>query len=310
MRILITGGAGYIGSHLVPQLLKFRHTITVVDNFMYGQTSLFNYCCTPEFEVIRGDARDMRVMQPLLKACDVFIPLAAIVGAPACDADTHAAVETNYFAISHALPFLGREQLIVYPNTNSGYGSNGGVCTEDTPMQPISGYGSLKCAAESEIRDNHAGPSICFRLATVFGMSARMRLDLLVNDFVYRAVTDKCVTLFEGHFKRNYIHVRDVANAFSFAIDGRETMKGQVFNCGLSEANLSKRELCEKIQGHDPGFVFNESPIGEDKDKRDYIVSNAKLENLGWRPNFNLDDGIKELIMGYRMIRAKRYCNA
>ena len=301
--VLVTGGAGYLGSILVPALLAAGHKVTVLDNFMWKQNSLAACCADPAFDVINGDVRSEATVRPLLAKADVVIPLAALVGAPLCDKDPVGATTTNKDAIKLMLGLLSREQRVLMPITNSGYGVGeaGKFCTEETPMRPISRYGIDKVAAEAMVLD--FGNAVSFRLATVFGMAPRMRLDLLVNDFVYRAVNDRFIVLFEGHFKRNFIHIRDVARAFMHGIDNFETMKGQPFNVGLSDANLSKIELCAKIKEHVPSFVCIEAPVGEDPDKRDYIVSNAKIEATGFKPAHSLDAGIVELIRGYRMIR-------
>lgn len=308
-KILITGGAGYIGSVLAPTLLAHGYHVTVLDDFMFGQSTLLDSCAHPDFNVVRGDARDERVLKPLVKDADILIPLAAIVGAPMCNNDQTAALSINRDAIKLLLQLRSKEQRVLYPTTNSGYGIGepGKFCTEETPLRPISLYGTSKVEAEQMVLAS--GNSITFRLATVFGLSPRMRLDLLVNDFVYRAVTDRAVVVFEGHAKRNYIHIRDVASAFVHAMAHFETMMGQAYNVGLSDANLSKIELCEKIAKHVPGFVCMEAPIGEDPDKRDYIVSNAKIERTGFKPQFSLDAGIVELIKGYRILRDGKYRN-
>ena len=308
--ILITGGAGYLGSTLAPALLAEGHRVTVLDNFMFGQASLNHVCADPNFDVHRGDARDEAILKPLLKTADVIIPLAALVGAPICNADKLGAESINRDAILTLIRLAGKHQRIMMPITNSGYGIGqaGKFCTEESELKPLTLYGRTKVEAERAALDR--GNSISFRLATVFGMSPRMRIDLLVNDFVYRAVHDRAVVLFEPHFKRNYIHVRDVARVFIHGIGNFETMKDQPYNVGLSGANLSKLELCSKIKEHLPSFVFLEAPIGEDPDKRDYIVSNEKIERTGFKPAYSLDDGIRELIKGYRMIRNTVYGNA
>lgn len=302
-RVLVTGGAGYIGSVLVPMLLREGFAVTVIDNFGYRPTSLLDCCADENFQVIRVDVRDRDLVEREIARHDIVIPLAAIVGAPACDRQPDAAVAINRDAVRHLADCLSPDQRIVFPVTNSGYGigEQGQFCTEDSPLRPVSLYGRSKVEAEKVLQDT--GQAITFRLATVFGTSPRMRLDLLVNDFVYRAVTDRAVVLFEAHFKRNYIHVRDVAKTFLFGLENWDRMKGDTFNVGLSEANLSKAELCERIKGIVPEFQFLESPIGQDPDKRDYIVSNEKIESLGWRPQHGLDDGIRELVKGYRIIR-------
>jgi len=307
--ILVTGGAGYIGSVLVPALLSAGYRVTVLDNFMYRQNSLAPVCADPNFDVVDGDARSAEALRPLVAKADYVFPLAALVGAPLCNKDPIAATTTNRDAVRTLCGMLSADQRIVMPITNSGYGigAKDKYCTEDSPLRPISLYGRDKVAAENIIleRDN----SVSLRLATVFGMSPRMRIDLLVNDFVYRAVTDKFVVLFEAHFKRNYIHIRDVARAFLHAMDRFDEMKGRPFNVGLSDANLSKAELCELIKGQIPAFQYFEAKIGEDPDKRNYIVSNARIEATGYRAQYTVEDGIRELIKGYKMIRNAIYGN-
>jgi nucleoside-diphosphate-sugar epimerase len=308
--VLVTGGAGYIGSVLVPALLDRNFAVTVVDNFMYGQDSLSAVCYRPEFTLVRGDVRSKETMRPLLKSADIIIPLAALVGAPLCDRRPDEATATNLHAIADMVAAISREQRVLMPVTNSGYGVGeaGRYCTEATPIRPVSRYGRDKVEAERILHERHPA-AISVRLATVFGMSPRMRLDLLVNDFTYRACTDRSIVLFESHFKRNFIHVRDVARVFLHGIDRFEAMQGQVYNAGLSDANLSKLELCQRIQKHVPSFVIHESNIGRDPDQRDYIVSNEKLERTGFAPAFSLDDGIRELIKGFAMIRNSKYSN-
>jgi nucleoside-diphosphate-sugar epimerase len=307
--VLVTGGAGYLGSILVPALLSEGHHVTVLDNFMFRQSSLNHLCSDANFDVHRGDVRDESLMKQLLKHADIIIPLAALVGVRMCEQDKTAAESVNRDAILTLIRIASKEQRILMPVTNSGYGIGEGakLCTEETPLRPISLYGRTKVEAEQAVLNR--GNAITYRLATVFGMSPRMRIDLLVNDFVYRAVNDRAVVLFEAHFKRNYIHVRDVSRAFLHGINSFDLMKDEPFNVGLSDANLSKVELCRKIHEHLPSFVFLEAPIGEDPDKRDYIVSNEKIENTGFRPYYSLDEGILELIRGYRMLRNNIYGN-
>ena len=307
--ILVTGGAGYLGSTLVPELLTAGYRVTVLDNFMFGQNSLAHACHHDNFEVVRGDVRQEDIVGPLIKKADVVIPLAALVGAPLCAKDPIGAVTTNRDAVLGMLKLMSPEQRILMPTTNSGYGigEKGKFCTEETPLRPISLYGIHKVEVEKALLDR--GNSISFRLATVFGMSPRMRIDLLVNDFVYRAVHDRFVVLFEGNFKRNYIHVRDVARVFMHGLSNFDGMKNEAYNVGLSDANLSKIELCQIIQKHIPAFVFMEASVGEDPDKRDYLVSNEKIEKTGFRQAYSLDTGIRELIKGYEMIRNTRYGN-
>ncbi|MCF8506760.1 MAG: SDR family oxidoreductase [Caulobacter sp.] len=307
--ILVTGGAGYLGSILVPELLQAGHRVTVLDNFMFKQNSLAHLCADPNFDVVRGDARDQDLMRRLLAQVDVVIPLAALVGAPLCKMDPVGATSTNLDAQLMMLKALSPEQRVLMPITNSGYGigEKDAFCTEDSPLRPVSLYGRHKVEVESAALDR--GNTISYRLATVFGMAPRMRIDLLVNDFVHRAVTDRFVVLFESHFRRNYIHVRDVARVFLHGLANFEAMKGRPYNVGLSDANLTKWELCERVKQQLPDFVFLEAPVGEDPDKRDYMVSNERIESTGWRPAHSLDDGIRELIKGYRMIRNAVYGN-
>ncbi|MBI2414186.1 MAG: NAD(P)-dependent oxidoreductase [Deltaproteobacteria bacterium] len=307
--ILVTGGAGYIGSTLVPELLRLGHHVTVLDNFMFGQNSLLECCANERFNIVRGDARDEEVLRPLVKGADYIIPLAALVGAPLCSRDKIGTVSTNRDAIATAIKLLSRDQRIIIPTTNSGYGigRTGVACTEATPLNPISLYGRTKVEAEALALGR--GNSISLRLATVFGMSPRMRIDLLVNDFTYRAVKEKFVVVFEGHFKRNYIHVRDVANAFIHGIDNFDRLRNEAYNVGLSEANLSKLELCSRIKDVVGDFYFVEASVGEDPDKRDYVVSNEKIEKTGYKAAFTLDRGIRELVKGYKIVLNNRYGN-
>jgi nucleoside-diphosphate-sugar epimerase len=307
--VLITGGAGYIGSILTEFLLDLGFSVTVIDNFMYKQSSLNHICSRPRFNVVNGDIRNPAHIQPLLKDADFIIPLAALVGAPLCNKDIVGADTTNKEAIFMMLDKVSKEQKIIMPTTNSAYGSGdeNNFCTEESPLNPISKYAIDKVKVEEVLmqREN----SISYRLATVFGMSPRMRTDLLVNDLTYRAVNDGYVIIFEGHFKRNYIHVRDVCDAFIHAIYNFDTMKSQIYNVGLSSANVSKLELCEIIKKHVPGFTVIEGEIKKDPDQRNYIVSNAKLEATGFEPMYTLDDGVEELLKGYKMIKNNIYGN-
>ena len=310
MKILVTGAAGYIGSVLVPMLLQRGHEVITLDNFMYGQLAFPDCSYHKSLVVIRGDARDGDLIIDIFKKyqlVDYIIPLAAIVGADACKNDPIAAQTTNEDAIKHLLtqPKSG----IIFPNTNSGYGigQDGIHCTEESPLNPISLYGRTKVAAEKLVLQNPN--SIVLRLATVFGVSPRMRTDLLVNDFVRDAVQKRYIRVFEPHFKRNFIHVRDVARAFLHCMENFKNMQNQVYNLGLSSANISKWELCEKIKEYIPEFEFSEG-AGEDPDKRNYIVSNKKIERAGFEPAFSLDDGIIELVKIYKAMKRNIHGNA
>jgi nucleoside-diphosphate-sugar epimerase len=300
MKILVTGGMGYLGSVLCTDLVE-NHEVVVYDNLLYNQTTLLNLFNNKNFKFVYGDVRDYSKLSNYVNKADVIIPLAAIVGFPACDRDKELATAINYTQIQNILKDISKDQKILYPNTNSGYGQKTeGVCTEDQKLTPISHYGVTKCDSENLLLDS--GRAITFRLATVFGMSERMRLDLLVNEFVYKALTDRYITLFQAHTIRNYIHIKDVSSAFKFMLDNYEDNVGEAFNVGLSDTNISKLELTERIQKYIPDFVVNQSDYYEDPDKRDYIVSNKKIESKGWSPKYSLDGGIKELIDGYQVI--------
>ncbi len=309
MKILITGAAGYLGSVMIPRFLAEGHEIVALDNFMYNQTSLLDVCHYPSLTIVRGDTRDKNLMIKLLKDVDAIFPLACLTGAPLCAKDPIGAQSILLDAVELILELRSKNQMIIFPTTNSGYGvgEKGKHCTEETPLRPISLYGKLKVEAEEAILG--AGNGITLRLATAFGVSPRMRLDLLVNDFVYRAVYDRFVVLFEAHFNRNFIHVRDVAKAFSHSLNHFEKMKNQAYNVGLSDANISKLGLCQEIQKQVKDFYFVEATIGEDPDKRDYIVSNDKIEKTGFKPDVSLTAGIAELVKAYQVIKRNQYAN-
>lgn len=277
---------------------------------MFGQTSLLELVHDERLEVERGDARDAARLEPLLRRADWIIPLACLTGAPLCDRDPISARSVIVDAIHTLLGLRSSGQSVLYPTTNSGYGvgEEGIHCDEHTPLRPVSLYGRLKVEAEHLILD--AGNAISFRLATAFGISPRMRLDLLVNDFTYRAVTDRFIVLFEAHFKRNFIHVRDIARAFLHGIASFDTMKDQAYNVGLDDANLSKAELCEVIRRHVPEFTWTEAQVGRDPDQRNYIVSNEKIAKAGFEPQVSLDRGIAELVRGYQILRRNQFANA
>jgi nucleoside-diphosphate-sugar epimerase len=301
MKILITGGSGYLGSVITEKLLNKNYEVTILDNLMYNQTSSITFTHNPNFNFIYGDVRDKSLLKSLVNTFDVIIPLAAIVGFPACDRDKDLATAINYEHVRYICELVnGTKIRVVYPNTNSGYGiGESGECTEESPLNPISHYGVTKVKAEGEVL-GIGGISV--RLATVFGTSPRMRMDLLVNEFVYKALTDKYITIFEKDFVRNYIHIRDVANVFLFMIENYEEHSGEVFNVGLSDANLSKEQLVEKIKGYVPDFAITYSDYYSDPDKRDYIVSNEKIESVGWVAEHSLDNGIEELIKTYTIL--------
>lgn len=308
-RILVTGAAGYLGSVLCEHLLDAGYRVTALDSLMYGQNSLFHLCANPAFDFVEGDVRNEDLMHRLIKDADVIIPLAAIVGAPACKRDPGMTKSVNLEAVQLINRLRSPQQLVVYPNTNSGYGASTGdtYCTEDTPLDPISLYGQTKVQAELELLESPN--AITLRLATVFGTSPRMRLDLLVNHFVYTAITDGYLVIFEKDFKRNYVHIRDVADCMIYCIKNAEKMAGRPYNVGLDAANLSKEELALKVKEYVPNFYLHFAAIGSDPDKRNYIVSNQRLREAGFEAKRTLDDGIKELLKGYRMMGRAAFKN-
>lgn len=310
MKILVTGGGGYIGSVLVGHLLRAGCGVTVLDNLWHRTHGLFQYCSHKGFEFVRGDARDEAVLSKLVPGADFILPLAAVVGMPACDRDPIMASTTNFEAIALLNRLRSKDQPVIFPCTNSGYGTKSGsvFCTEESPLEPISVYGRTKVDAEKLLLDSPN--TLSFRLATVFGVSARMRLDLLVNDFVHRAVTDRFLVLYEEHFKRNYLHIEDVAQVFLFAIENFEKLKGEPYNVGLGEANLSKRELAEKVKQYVPNLCIHSAEIGSDPDKRNYVISNAKLEARGFTAKHTLDLGIQQLLTAFRMLPGGILSNA
>lgn len=308
-KVLVTGGAGYIGSVLVPTLLEKGYEVTVLDNLMFGQSTLLEQCINPKFSFINGDVRDLNLLKKIVPHFDIIIPLAALVGAPLCKKDEMGTIAINRDAIININKIRSKQQRIIYPTTNSGYGigQDGIYCTEETPLNPISLYGTTKSEAEQDLlsTDN----AITFRLATVFGCSPRMRLDLLVNDFTYRAFSQRYIVLFEAHFKRNFIHIRDVAKAFVHSIENFDSMKNTMYNVGLSSANLSKMELCLEIKKQIPDFFIAESEINKDPDQRNYIVSNDKIEKTGYMPDVDIQTGIAELIKGFSILTNNKYSN-
>ncbi|MDA8179210.1 MAG: NAD-dependent epimerase/dehydratase family protein [Desulfobacteria bacterium] len=308
-RVLVTGGAGYLGSVLCEHLLSAGYRVTVLDSLHYGQHSLFHLCNHTRLEFVYGDARKEETVTPLLREADVIIPLAAVVGAPACERDPWLATSVNLDAVRLINRLRSKGQLVIFPTTNSGYGTKSGdvFCTEETPLDPISLYGQTKVEAESELLASEN--AVTLRLATVFGMSPRMRLDLLVNHFVYASVTDGYLVLFEKDFKRNYVHIRDVADCFLYCIENANRMVGRSFNVGLDAANLSKAELALKIKDFVPSFEIRFSDQGSDPDKRNYVVSNRRLREAGFEAKRSLDEGIRELLKGYRMFGRSPFKN-
>jgi nucleoside-diphosphate-sugar epimerase len=300
--VLVTGGLGYLGSIVCEHLLGAGFQVTALDNLMYGSgQGLYHLCANPAFDFLKGDVRDEELMRSAVRRADVIVHLAAIVGAPACTRDPHLAESVNRDAVRLLNRLRSRGQLVIYPNTNSGYGVTSGetFCTEDSPLRPISLYGQTKVEAERILLDS---PNVvALRLATVFGMSPRMRLDLLVNHFVHAACTDGYLVIFEKDFKRNFVHVRDVADCMLHVIAHSEQMAGRAYNLGLDSANLSKEELALLVRKHVPSFYIHFAPIGQDPDKRNYIVSNERLRRAGFAAGRSLDDGIVELLKGYRM---------
>jgi len=308
-RVLVTGGAGYIGSILVGHLLRRGYRVTVVDDLRYRQAGLIQYCREQGFDFVRGDVRDELLMRRLIADHDALIPLAAIVGMPACASDPLSATSVNRDAIVMLNRLRSRAQMVVYPCTNSGYGAKSGevYCTEETPLQPISLYGTTKVDAEKALLDSPN--TVTLRLATVFGVSARMRLDLLVNDFTFRAVTDRYLVLYEKDFKRNYLHIEDAAGAFCHVLDHFDEMRGEAYNVGLGAANLSKEELALEIKRFVPELLIQAAAIGSDPDKRNYVVSNEKIKKKGFEAQHSLEEGIQQLLKCFRMLPPGPFAN-
>jgi len=309
LHVLVTGGAGYIGSIMVPLLLKNGIKVTVVDNFMYNQNSLASNFINSNFTAIKADVRDTELIKNVTKSADIIIPLAAIVGAPACLKDPQSSTAINKIAIIDMLKNLSKDQWVIMPTTNSGYGSSnkGEYLIENSRLNPLSLYAKDKVEIEEILMSTATATSL--RLATVFGMSPRMRLDLLVNSFVKSAINPGYIVLFESHFRRNYIHLFDVANAFLYAINNSKVFKGEIFNLGLSSANLTKRELANKILEQSPNFCIVESDISNDPDQRDYLVSNEKIEKTGFKTQITLEKGIQELMEGIKTLKWESYDN-
>jgi nucleoside-diphosphate-sugar epimerase len=307
MNVLITGGAGYIGSELVDYLIR-DHKITVFDSMMYDHTSLLRYTQNDDFSFVKGDVRDIKLLERLMKENDIIIPLAALVGFPLCDDFPRDAQEINHDVNRQIAQNKSRDQLVIYPCTNSGYGVSvdGSVCTEESPLNPVSLYGKTKVAAEAEYKnvENH----VTFRLATVYGPGSRMRSDLLVNNFVLRALKDRLLVLYECEFMRNYVHLADVCRAFKFTIDNWDSCKNETYNVGNDALNMNKLQLSEKIKEHLPLEIIK-AEFTSDPDTRDYIVSSEKFYSKGFECRYDLDDGIRQLIKAYSIIDAPWYAN-
>lgn len=308
INILITGGAGYIGNILTPFLLDMRYyNVTVLDNLIHRQHGILENCSNEHFSFVYGDVRNQLLYKKMIDQNDVIINLAAYVGMPLCDRFPVETLEVNEQSAQFLAQNVSPDQLVIHAMTNSGYGLGQHTndkavhCTEETPLQPISHYGVTKCAAEKSIMAS--GNNISLRLATVMGVSRKMRMDLLVNDFTYKAWNDKYIVLFESSFLRNFIHIKDVANAIWCGINLNKSTRGNVYNVGNTSANVNKMELCQRIKKYVPNFYITESPINEDPDKRNYIVSNEKMESTGWKPQFSLDDAIKEVLSACPIIK-------
>ena len=307
MNILITGGAGYIGSELVNYLID-NNKVTVIDSLMYDHTSLLRYTQHDNFNFVKSDVRDMRVLENLIKENDVIIPLAALVGFPLCDKDPRGAQEINQDINTWIANNKSNDQMVIYPCTNSGYGVSvdGSVCTEESPLNPVSLYGKTKVGAEADYKkvNNH----VTFRLATVFGPGSRMRTDLLVNNFVLKALKERLLVLYECEFMRNYVHLADVCRAFKFVIDNWDDCKNETYNVGNDSINMNKLQLAQTIQKHIPIEIIK-AEFNSDPDTRDYIVSSQKFYSKGFECKFDLDDGIKQLIKSYAIIDSPWYAN-
>ncbi len=308
--VLVTGAAGYLGSTLVPRLLAAGCRVTALDDFRVSRTSLLGCAGDSRLDVIRGDVRDEATVRRALASADVVIPLAGIVGAPACDREPFDAVTINRDAIALLNRLRSPDQRVLFPTTNSGYGKTDGTtaCDESTALNPVSLYGRSKVEAEALLLD--AGNAVTFRLATVFGVSPRMRLDLLVNDFAWRAWRDRTLVLFEADYVRNFVAVEDVADLFAFAVEKGAALDDGPYNFGLSDANLSKRALCELVRGAFPGFTWTESATGTDPDQRNYVISNAKIERAGHKATRSVPAGLESLRRAFAMLDGATFGNA
>lgn len=302
MKILVTGGAGYVGTTLVPQLLEKNYKVTIFDNLMFGGDYILPFFRYSNFNFVEGDIRDENAVLDVCKDADVIIHLAAIVGYPACRKEPELAKSVNVDGTRNIIKATSKNQLIIYASTGSNYGAVEEICTEETPLNPLSLYGQTKTLAEKMLMDNRT--TIGYRFATAFGVSPRMRLDLLINDFTYKAITQGYIVIYESHFMRTFIHVHDMARAFLFAIENQDKMKNQIYNVGSEKMNRSKKDICEMIKSH-INFYVHYADIGEDQDKRNYVVSYKKINSLGFDTTISIDDGIKELIKALKVIKFK-----
>lgn len=302
MKILVTGGAGYVGTTLVPQLLEKNYKVTIFDNLMFGGDYILPFFRYSNFNFVEGDIRDENAVLDVCKDADIIIHLAAIVGYPACRKEPELAKSVNVDGTRNIIKATSKNQLIIYASTGSNYGAVEDICTEETPLNPLSLYGQTKTLAEKMLMDNRT--TIGYRFATAFGVSPRMRLDLLINDFTYKAITQGYIVIYESHFMRTFIHVHDMARAFLFAIENQDKMKNQIYNVGSEKMNRSKKDICEMIKSH-INFYVHYADIGEDQDKRNYVVSYKKINSLGFDTTISIDDGIKELIKALKVIKFK-----
>ena len=311
-KILVTGACGYIGSVLCEQLIEAGHEVIAIDNLEHSQATLLHLFHTGKLKFIHGDVTNDAFLETTLKKekYDFIIPLAAVVGFPLSEFKPEYSSMVNVEQICSILAYMRKGTRIIFPNTNSGYGMTDGKseCTEESPLNPSSVYGRTKCQAERIITENCSN-YVVFRLATVFGLSPKMRTDLLVNDFVWRAVHDKSLVLFERKFIRNFVHIRDVGRAFIYAIDNWDRMKNNVYNLGHPRFNITKLKLAEMIKKEVPELVIVIHEGKQDPDKRNYIVSNDKVLKAGFKFEYQLDRGIYELIKGYASMKDVRFKN-
>ena len=307
MNVLITGGAGYIGSELTKYLLDDGHEVVAYDNLMYDPTSLLRYTSHENFSFVKADVRNRDILSQHLKNADVILPLAALVGFPLCRDNPRDAKEINYEINQWIADNKSKDQRVIYPCTNSGYGTGAdGICTEESPLNPISLYGVTKVDAETAYRETEN--CVTFRLATVYGPSSRMRTDLLVNNFVLKTLREKILVLYECEFMRNYVHIHDVCSAFKFVIDNWDNCKNETYNVGNDSLNMNKLQLAQKISEHLPLEIIK-AEFTKDLDKRDYVVSSQKIYDKGYECRHNLDIGIKQLIKAYDIIESPWYAN-